>query len=272
MSVSESVPDHAILLVVSYDGADFAGFARQPDQRTVQGVLEAAIAGMNGAPVETRGAGRTDAGVHALGQRVAFDPARAIPAGGWVKGLDAALPEDVVVLDAELRPRGYNPRFDAVDKTYRYVLQLTEHRDPHWRRRAWWLGRGRQRREGGLDLAAMREAASRWVGTHDFRAFRAADDERDNTTRTMLAFEVIERWAGEPSLVAIEVRGSAFMKNMVRILVGTLVEVGRGKLSVEDAAGLLGPGGRREDAGTTAPAHGLTLVQVRLGRGSPPAA
>lgn len=258
----------AVLLTVSYDGADFSGFARQPDERTVQGVLEDAIATMNGAPVQTRGAGRTDAGVHALGQRVAFDPARPIPLDGWVKGLDAALPADVVVLAAEARPRGYNPRFDAVDKTYRYLLQLTEHRDPHWRRRAWWLGRGRQRREGGLDLAAMRAAAAGWVGTHDFRAFRAADDDREQTVRTMVRFDVVEGWAGEPSLVAVEVTGSAFMKNMVRILVGTLVEVGRGKRSPEDAVRLLGPVGRREDAGPTAPPEGLTLVRVRLGRAS----
>lgn len=256
----------AVLLVVSYDGADFSGYARQPEQRTVQGVLESTIGEMNGAPVEVRGAGRTDAGVHALGQRVAFDPTREIPLRGWVRGLNAALPADLVVLDAEHRARGYNPRFDAIDKTYRYVLQLREHRDPLWRRSAWWLPASRQRKEGGLDLDAMRAAAASWLGTHDFRAFRAADDDRENATRTMFAIELIERWAGEPSLLAIEVTGSAFMKNMVRILVGTLVEVGRGKLGLPEAAALVAPGARREDAGTTAPAHGLTLVQVRLGR------
>jgi tRNA pseudouridine38-40 synthase len=256
----------AICLVVSYDGAGFSGFARQPAQRTVQGVLEDAIESMNGVRVETRGAGRTDAGVHALGQRVAFDPSREIPTSGWIKGLDAALPEDVVVLDADVRPRGYNPRFDAVDKTYRYVVQIREHRDPLWRGRAWWLPTSRQRRGGGLDLDAMRAAAATWIGTHDFRAFRAADDDREQTMRTMIGIELIERWANEPSLLAIEVTGSAFMKNMVRILVGTLVEVGRGKMSVDEAKALLGAAGRREDAGVTAPAHGLTLVQVRLGR------
>ncbi len=255
-------------MIVSYDGAAFAGYARQPEQRTVQGVLEAAVSGMNGVPTDVRAAGRTDAGVHAMAQRVAFDPSREIPVRGWVKGLNASLPEDLVVLDADVRARGYNPRFDAVDKTYRYLLQVREHRDPLWRARAWWLGAGRQRREGGLDLDAMRAAAGSWIGSHDFRAFRAADDDREQSVRTMLAIDVIEGWANEPSLLAIEVTGSAFMKNMVRIMAGTLVEVGRGKLSVADAAALVVPGARREDAGTTAPAHGLTLVQVRLGRGA----
>jgi tRNA pseudouridine38-40 synthase len=254
--------DHSILLTVSYDGADFAGFARQPSQRTVQGEIETAIAAMNGEAVLTRGAGRTDAGVHAIGQRVAFDPSRDIAPIGWVRGLNASLPEDVVVLDAEVRVRGYDPRFDAVDKTYRYVLQVREHRDPLMRGRAWWIGASKQRREGGLDVDAMRAATANWIGTHDFRAFRSADDTRENTMRTILAIEI----RADGDLVAIEVTGTAFMHNMVRILVGTLVEVGRGKLSIDDAAALIGPGAARANAGPTAPAHGLTLVEVRLGR------
>ena len=268
-----SPPDHAINLVVGYDGTGFCGFVRQPRERTVQGVLERCIAEMNGEHVDTKVAGRTDAGVHALGQAVAFDPGRAISPAGWVRGLNAALDDDVVVLSAEVRPRGYNPRFDSVGKTYRYLLQLSPHRDPLWRNRAWWLPASRQRRTeaGGLDLDAMREAASRWIGTHDFHAFRQADDDRVQTHRRMDRIDLIERWANEPSLLAVEVEGSAFMKNMVRIMVGTLVEVGRGKMTADEAQALLGPNGRREDAGTTAPAHGLTLVEVHLGRPAPPA-
>ncbi len=268
-----TTPDHSILLIVSYDGGSFCGFARQPKDRTVQGVLERCIAEMNGEHVDTKGAGRTDAGVHAMGQAVSFDPSRTIAPAGWVRGLNAALDDDVVVLAAAVRPRGYNPRFDSVGKMYRYLLQLSLHRDPLWRGRAWWLPASRQRRteEGGLDLAAMREAASRWIGTHDFQAFRQADDDRVVTQRRMDRIELIEGWANEPSLIAVEVEGSAFMKNMVRIMVGTLVEVGRGKMTPDEAQALLGPNGRREDAGTTAPAHGLTLVEVHLGRPVPPA-
>lgn len=254
----------SVRLTIAYDGAAFAGWARQPDTRTVQGTLEAAIAAMNGAPAELRGASRTDAGVHALGQVAAFDPARDIEPRGWLRGLNASLPADVAVVAAEPCEPGYTPRFDTVDKTYRYLVLRGEIRHPLLRGRAWFLGP----RHGGasLDLAAMRAAADRLRGTHDFRAFRSADDDRENTTRTVHAIEIFEGWGEEPRLVAIEVRGDAFMKNMVRILVGTLVEAGRGRRSPDDVASLLGPQGRRDDAGTTAPAHGLTLVSMRLGR------
>jgi tRNA pseudouridine38-40 synthase len=262
-------PDHAIGLVVGYDGEDFAGFVRQPGQRTAQGELERVIELMNGELALTRPAARTDSGVHAVGQRVAFDPARVIDEAGWVRGLNAKLPPDLVVLEATKHARGYNPRFDATGKTYRYLLQVRDHRDPLWRRRAWWLPHSRQLDQGGLDLGAMRAAAARLTGTHDFRIFRAADDEREQTVRTMSSIDVTEGWGGEPSLVAVEVSGNAFMKNMVRILVGTLAEVGRGKLAPEDMDRLVSAGAQRSDAGMTAPAHGLTLVQVRVGRAPP---
>ena len=264
--MSDAEPDHAIGLVVGYDGEDFAGFVRQPGQRTAQGELERAIEIMNGVPALTRPAARTDSGVHSVGQRVAFDPARDIDDAGWIRGLNAKLPPDLVVLEVSRHARGYNPRFDATGKTYRYLLQVRDHRDPLWRRRAWWLPKSRQLDEGGLDLAAMREAASRLTGTHDFRIFRAADDEREQTVRTMFSIDITEGWGGEPSLIAIEVSGNAFMKNMVRILVGTLAEVGRGKLAPEAMDALFLPTAQRSDAGMTAPAHGLTLVQVRVGR------
>jgi tRNA pseudouridine38-40 synthase len=179
------------------------------------------------------------------------------------------------VRDVELCEAGYNPRFDALEKHYRYVLHAGRDRDPLLRRQAWSLGRSRQlRREftrdddavERLDLAAMRDAASHLVGTHDFRAFRSADDDRKVTTRTMFSIDVVERFADHPGLVSIEVRGNAFMKNMVRILAGTLVEVGRGRMAPSRIDHILGPEGRREDAGVTAPAHGLTLVSMRLGR------
>ncbi len=266
---------YGIRLVVAYDGAEFAGFVSQRDQRTVQGELERAIALMNGAPVLVRGAGRTDSGVHAAGQVVAFDAQRDIPPLGWRRGLNRKLGHDVVVRQAEVCAVGYNPRFDALDKTYRYVLQAARDRDPLLRTRVWSLGKSRQlRREftrdddasERLDVEAMRDAASRFVGVHDFHAFRAADDDRLVTTRRIFSFEVIPNFGSEPSLVALEVRGSAFMKNMVRILAGTLVDVGRGRMSPETIDRLLAPGARREDAGVTAPPHGLTLMHVTLGR------
>ncbi|UJR80301.1 tRNA pseudouridine(38-40) synthase TruA [Sandaracinus amylolyticus] len=255
---------HGVRLTIAYDGAGFAGWARQPGTRTVQGTLEAAIASMNGAPVELRGASRTDAGVHAMGQVAAFDAARTIEPRGWLRGLNAALPDDAAIVAAEACEAGYTPRFDTVDKTYRYLILRGDVRDPLLRGRAWFLGP----RHGGtsLDVGAMRAIAKRLEGTHDFRAFRSADDDRENTVRTIHEIAIHDGWGDEPRLVAIEVRGNAFMKNMVRILVGTLVEAGRGRLAERDAGTLIGADARRDDTGQTAPAHGLTLVSMRLGR------
>lgn len=272
------MPDvaHGVRLVVAYDGTGFHGWARQPEQRTVQGVLEEAIATMAGHPVGCRGAGRTDRGVHALGQVAAFDAARSIPPHGWLRGLNQALPDDVAVRAAEACPVGYTPRFDAIDKTYRYLVLLDDERDPLLRHRAWRLPprlRHPARTSATtpsetLDVPAMREAAAGLLGTHDFRAFRAADDERENTVRTLQEIAIDTGWAADPRQLALTFRGSAFMKNMVRILVGTLLEVGRGRRSSASVVGLLGAAGRREEAGPTAPPEGLTLIEVRLGRGA----
>ncbi len=251
--------DDAVLLTVAYDGTDFAGWQRQPGQRTVQGVLDRAVEAMDGRPALTRGASRTDAGVHALGQRVAFDPERSIPLTGWVRGLNVNLPEDVAVRAAEHRPRGYDPRFDASGKHYRYLIHTAPTRDPLLRHRAWHVGRA-------LDLGAMRAAGRELVGTHDFAAFQAANDHRDNTVRTLTRVDVE---AGGPDVIAIDVEGNAFLKNMVRILAGTLVEAGRGRFEVARVRALLRPGSGRPEAGPTAPAEGLTLVSIRLGRRHP---
>jgi tRNA pseudouridine38-40 synthase len=272
---------HGVRLVVAYEGTGFCGWQRQPGQRSVQGVLEEAVAGMCGHGVEVRGAGRTDAGVHAEGQVAAFDSARAIPPRGWLLGLNQRLPEVVAVRHVEPAPVGYAPRFDAVDKTYRYLVLLGEARDPHWRRRAWHVARVKVD-DGGdpapdadaagtrgarrFDLGAVRDAAARLVGTHDFGAFRAADDGRAVTTRTLFALDVREGFAGHPDLIAFEVRGDAFLKQMVRIVVGTLVEVARGARAPASVDALLRPGATRAEAGITAPAHGLTMVRVTLGR------
>lgn len=260
----EAQPDaptlYGVRLVVAYDGTDFCGYQLQPNQRTVQGDLEHAAQQLAGHPVRMRGAGRTDSGVHALGQVVAFDSARKIRERGWVLGINQHLADDLRVQSATACEPGYDPRFDSLGKTYRYLLQLGEAKNPLLRNRAWQLGARK------LDLFKMREAAALLVGTHDYRAFRASGDERPNTVRTLWAVDVLDNVGGDETLVAIEVRGTAFMKNMVRIIAGTLVDVGSGRLPVSGVSALLGPEAGRERAGQTAPAQGLTMVHVALGR------
>jgi tRNA pseudouridine38-40 synthase len=264
---------YGVRLTLAYDGTQFAGFQRQPVVRTVQGVLDAAIAKITQAEVKTRGAGRTDAGVHAEGQVVAFDTERELPERRWLLALNRYLPADAAVQAVAFCRPGYDPRFDAIDKTYRYLFLRSLARDPLLRQRAWQLPRGGQLEAAAdsgmacaLDLDAMRATSAILLGTHDFRAFRAADDERENTVRTLHRVELLSHWQGRPALLALEVQGSAFMKNMVRILAGTLIAVGRGKLSCQDVASRLGPHAQRSRWSETAPAHGLTLVRVTLGR------
>lgn len=267
---------HGVLVTLAYDGAGFSGWQVQPGRRTVQATVAEAAARIARHEVGVRGASRTDAGVHAEGQVAAFDAERDLSPRRWALALNRYLPDDVAVCRAEMCPPGYEPRFDAVEKTYRYLFHLGATRDPHARGRSWHLGRlaghtltdtssldGARTR---LDLPAMREAAHALEGTHDFHAFRSADDTRASTMRTLRRVTLVEGHGGDPNLLALHVTGDAFMKNMVRIIAGTLVDVGRGRLGPSDVAALFGSEGTRADGGITAPAHGLTLVAVMLGR------
>jgi tRNA pseudouridine38-40 synthase len=264
----------AVRLTLAYDGTDFAGFQSQPGQRTIAGALAEAAKRVCRHAVAVRGASRTDAGVHAEGQIAAFNYERELPCSRWLLALNRYLPPDVAVRAAEPCAPDYEPRFDASDKTYRYLFHVGSTRDPMLHRFSWHLGRrgGLRVRAPGpginvpLDLAAMRATCAQLTGTHDFRAFRAAADKRESTTRTLERLELIEHYAANPALLAFEVKGNAFMMNMVRILAGTLIEVGSGRLTPHYVAQLLSERGDRRDAGMTAPAHGLTLVQVTTGR------
>lgn len=272
--MSEEHP-YGIRLVVAYDGREFHGYQLQDKHRTVQGVLEETIAKMAGHPVRVRGAGRTDAGVHAMHQLVAFDAARNIPPRGWMLGLNVSLPDDLSIVSAASVPAGYDPRFDAKDKTYRYLVLFNEPRHPTLRHISWHMPHARltgPEFEGApplVDVKAMREAAAVLVGRHDFAAFRASDDNRRTTIREIFHIKIEECALGHPELLSIEVRGQAFMKNMVRILAGTLVDVGRNRRTPEEVRSLLTTGTVREAAGQTAPARGLTLMHITLGRRYP---
>ncbi len=246
----------SVLLTVAYDGAAFSGYAPQKDGRTVHSVLLAALATLDPSIGRVRGVSRTDAGVHARAQRVAFDPERTIPLKGWVLGTNAQLPADLAIRQAVEVPRGFEPRAIVANKRYRYRVLVDHVRDPFLERRA-------LRVAPPLDLRALRAEAAALVGTHDFRAFRSAADERTVTVRTVSSVEVIEGAEGEPRLLTIDVVGNAFLHNMVRIIVGTLLDVARGRL----AAGAVARGltsGERRDLGITAAAHGLSLEEVHF--------
>ena len=236
--------------VVEYDGTAFSGWQRQDGQRTVQGVVEDAIRQVVGESVFVRAAGRTDAGVHADGQVVSFDMVQPMPPHGLVRGLNSILPPDVALLEAAEAAPDFDARFSARGKVYRYTVWNHMVRSPRRARTAWHV---RQR----LDMDVIRAAAALLVGEHDFRAFRASDCDRRTTRRIVRRLDADRQGA----IVTFDVEATAFLKNMVRILVGTLVDLGRGRIAPQAIARMLATGDRAA-GGMTAPPQGLTLVRV----------
>jgi tRNA pseudouridine38-40 synthase len=238
-------------LTLEYDGTEYVGWQRQLNGTSVQEVVERALSELFGTPVSTLVASRTDAGVHALGQVVAFDAPRPLPPTAYLRGLSAMLPEDVSVVGAEEVPQDFDPRRDALGKRYRYLLSNRPLRSPLRRRTHWQLF-------APLDIAPMEDAARALLGTHDFSAFRAANCEASVTLRTLRQVSLIV----SADVVQFDVEGRSFLKYMVRNIVGTLVEVGRGRQSVAWVAEVLASRDRTR-AGPTAPAQGLVLVEVK---------
>lgn len=240
-----------IRLVVEYDGTSLCGWQRQSNGPTVQGHLEAALAQLLQHAVTVTGASRTDAGVHARGQVASFRTERTIPLHGVRRGLNSLLPEAIAIREATEVGDDFHPRFSATGKHYRYTVLARPDRSPRWRDRAWHVPEP-------LALDAMREAAALLLGEHDFAAFRAAGCTANTTIRRIDTIDVV---AGD-ELLTLEVRGNAFLRNMVRIVAGTLVEVGRGRLTPAQVREILESRDRTR-AGITAPAHGLELIEVR---------
>jgi tRNA pseudouridine38-40 synthase len=217
----------------------------------VQQHLEDALATMVGAPTPVIGASRTDAGVHALGQVAHFETESTIPLHGFRQGLTSALPPQIAVIDAALAEPGFHARFSSRGKRYRYTLLNRRDPSPLLRNTAWWRPRP-------LDLDAMRAAAEPLLGEHDFSAFRAAGCTARTTNRLISRIDITR----DGDLVHLTVDGNAFLRHMVRILTGTLVEVAEARRDPTTVAALLASGDRTQ-AGQTAPPHGLTLVEVR---------
>lgn len=242
-----------VLLTLGYEGTEFSGWATQRDARTVEDALRGAIVALDPRATGPRGCSRTDAGVHAEGQLAAFDASLYMPPRGWVLQLNQNLPEDVNVRAARAVPVAYNPRFTSRKKRYRYLLVRDKVPDPLLRNRAWRVG-------FDMDMSRMVREARAIVGTHDFAAFRSARDVREITMRTISEVKV-EQLAFDPRLWTITVEGNSFLYNMVRILVGTLVDVARDNLPEGSVAHAL-EAKERGVAGQTAPAHGLTLEHI----------
>ncbi|MBA3456252.1 MAG: tRNA pseudouridine(38-40) synthase TruA [Deltaproteobacteria bacterium] len=241
-----------IKLVIEYDGTELCGWQRQPNGPTVQQHLEEALAKLLTHEVRITGASRTDAGVHARGQVATFQTERPIELHGIRRGVNSMLPDAIAVREVSEVALDFHPRFSATGKHYRYLIYRGADRSPRWRERAW-------HHPQSLDLAAMRVAAGSLVGEHDFAAFRAIGCAAKTTVRQIHGIELVE---GPEDVLVVEVRGNAFLRNMVRILVGTLAEVGRGYREASQVPEILASKDRGL-AGMTAPAHGLELMEVR---------
>ena len=237
-------------LTLAYDGTRFVGWQRQAEGDSVQALLESALARFERAPVTVHGAGRTDAGVHALGQVASAQVHFGHDTATLLRALNARLPPDVRVLAVDEAAGDFHARFSARGKTYEYRIRQGAVADPFDRAYTWFVPEP-------LDRGRMRQAAAALVGTHDFAAFESAGSPRSGTTRTI----VRSAWHDAGALLVYEIAGDGFLRHMVRAIVGTLVEVGRGRRDAADLARLLG-GAARAEAGATAPPHGLFLVGV----------
>ncbi len=238
-------------LVISYDGTDFAGWQRQPHQRTVQQVLEESLLQLTGVEPPTNASGRTDAGVHALGQVLHFYTASRHPPEIFVKALNAMLPPDVRVLGASEVSQAFHATLDAKSKLYRYVIDNGRVANPFQLRYAYHVYQS-------LDIAAMNRAASALKGRHDFRSFETNWPNRTSSVRTI--FHLAVSRMGD--FVWVDVEADGFLYNMVRSIAGTLIQVGIGRWPESKVAEALRAEDRRQ-AGPTAPPQGLFLVRVR---------
>ena len=237
--------------VIAYDGTDFAGYQVQPEKRTIQSEFEAVLAQMHkGTIIKVTASGRTDSGVHAKGQVLHFESPLTFPTENWIKAFSALLPTDIIVLEVEIVPDDFHARFHTTGKEYRYIIARSKLRDPFKRNYAYHY-------PYPLDGEAMREAISYLIGTHDFTSFCSAKTEVVDKVRTIQAIDFEE----SDRFMVFRFDGEGFLYNMVRILVGTLLEVGSGKMAPGDIIEILNKKDR-SFAGKTAPAQGLYLWKV----------
>ncbi len=238
-------------LLVEYDGTDFAGWQVQPGQRTVQGELEAGLLTLLGVKTRAFAAGRTDSGVHSVGQVVCFRAEGGLDPAQVGRALNGLTGRDLSIRRAEAVADDFDPRRSARKRSYEYRIWNQQVRSPFWRKYAWHVTQP-------LDLRAMAEAAGYFIGEHDFTSVRAAGCDAATPVRRIFASEIVEPTEG---VLLYRVTATAFLRHMVRNIVGTLAEVGRGRRVASDIPRLLAACDR-DRAGATAPAHGLVLTRV----------
>ncbi len=246
-----------IKLTVAYDGTNYSGWQIQPNAPTIENVLDEAIYKTTGEKVHVTGASRTDAGVHAFGNVAVFDTESTIPGDKWVFAINRNLPDDVSVIESrEVKP-DFHPRHCNTVKTYEYTMLCGVHPLPQLRNTSWHVG-------NDLDVEAMRVAAQELIGEHDFKSFCCVRTQVESTVRTVYSIEFVEKpygWNGSHKLITMRIRGNGFLYNMVRIIAGTLAQVGKGKLAKADVQAMLEAKDRCE-AGQTAPPQGLALMNI----------
>ena len=241
---------HTIKAIVAYDGTNYQGFQRQKNGVGVQQVLEKALTEVLKEPILIKAAGRTDAGVHALGQVISFTTSSRIPPENYRRALEPHLPPDIAVREAFYAPDDFHARFDAVDKTYQYKLLYSPLPDPTQRNTTW------EFREK-LDVDKMNEAAALLLGKHDFTSFKNQGSQDTSPVRTLTE----AHWVQDGDLFTFTITGDGFLYRMVRNIVGCLVRVGTGAWTKEDFARLLAARNRKQ-AGMAAPPQGLYLMHV----------
>ena len=239
-----------IRLTVAYDGTAYVGWQYQPNGLAIQQLIEQAIERLTGMVHRVHSSGRTDAGVHARGMVCHLDSERDLPLSAWCEGVNRFLPEDIAVRRAEFVDADFHARFSAKSKYYRYSVLCEPIRSPLERRTSWQV-------KPPLQRERMRQAAQAFTGCHDFAAFRTSGCAAETTVREIFSVALVE----EGPLLHIDVCGSGFLKNMVRMMVGTLVAIGRGKRPAEDIQKLLAHSESVPPA-VTAPARGLCLMEV----------
>lgn len=244
-----------ILLVVAYDGTNYHGWQLQPESITIEGILNETLSSLFQEEIQVIGASRTDAGVHAYGNVAVFDTTARIPAEKIPYALNRKLPEDIRIQRAVQVAEDFHPRRCESRKTYEYRILNTKFQIPQKRLYSHWT-------YYDLDVERMQQAAEYLIGEHDFKSFCSVNTQAESTVRTIYELNVYRK-EGSPEEIVIRVTGNGFLYNMVRIIAGTLIEVGRGRLEPEDVMRML-EAKDRQSGGPTAPARGLTLVEYHF--------